>query len=122
MCIDIPIVNSKPIGSPSYKEFRQQGSSFLTTVHLVIILLQHVRYNKDWGHYEVVNPKHYGNALTSPMLYQLSHRRRNKKRKTCLSIHILLCRHNLVSLVYVYAVICRHSCIFQSRVLCRHNS
>ena len=49
MCIDIPMANSKPIGSRFHKEFPQQGSSFLRIVHLVIILLRHVRYNKDWG-------------------------------------------------------------------------
>ena len=31
MCNDIPIVNSKPIGSPFHQEFPQQGSSFLRT-------------------------------------------------------------------------------------------
>ena len=49
MYINIPLVKSKPIGSPFHQEFPQQGSSFLRTVQLVIILLQHVRYNKDWG-------------------------------------------------------------------------
>ena len=50
MCIDIPMVNSKPIGSPFHSEFPQQGSSFLRTVHLLIVLLRHVRYNTDWGY------------------------------------------------------------------------
>ena len=49
ICTDIPLANSKPIGSPFHYEFPQQGSSFLRTVHLVIVLLRHVRYNKDWG-------------------------------------------------------------------------
>ena len=70
--------------------------------------------------YEVMNPKHYGNALTSPMLYPLSHSRQNKDRRTRIKTHILLCRHNFLSLVYVNVVICRHSGIFESRVLCRH--
>ena len=46
MFTDLLIVNSKPIGSPFHQEFPEQGSSFLRTVHLVIILLRHVRYNK----------------------------------------------------------------------------
>ena len=50
MYTDIPIVNSKPIGRPFHLEFPQQGLSFLRTVHLVIILSWHVRYNKDWGY------------------------------------------------------------------------
>ena len=49
MCTDIPMVNSQPIGSPFHQEYPQQGSFVLRTVHLVIILLRHVRYNKDWG-------------------------------------------------------------------------
>ena len=52
--------------------------------------------------YEVVNPKHYGKALSSSMLYSLSHRRQNRKRNTRIIIHILLCRHNFLSLLFVY--------------------
>ena len=69
ICIDIPIVNSKPIRSTFHQEFSQQGSSFLRTVRSAIILLQRVRYNKDWGTCEEVNLKHLGYALNSPMLY-----------------------------------------------------
>ena len=50
MCIDIPIVKSEPIGSPFHSEFPQKGSSFSRSVHLVVILLRHERYNKDWGY------------------------------------------------------------------------
>ena len=48
MCIDISIVNSKPIESPFDYAFPQQRSSFLRTVHLVIILPRYVGYNKGW--------------------------------------------------------------------------
>ena len=48
MCIDIPVVNSKAMVRPFHYEFPQQRSSFLGTMHLLIILLRQVRYNKDW--------------------------------------------------------------------------
>ena len=39
----------------------------------------------------------------------LGYRRQNKYRETRIKLHIRLCRHNFLSLVYVYVVICRHS-------------
>ena len=90
-CINKHIVNSKAIGSQFIQEFPPQGASYLRTVYLVIILLRHVRYNKDWGTYEEMNPKHFGYALISPMLHPLSHRRQNGKRETRINIHIMLC-------------------------------
>ena len=37
----------------------------------------------------------------------LSYGRQNKDRKTRIGIHILLCQHIFLSLVYVYVLICR---------------
>ena len=91
------------------KVFPQQGSSFLRTVHLVIILLRHVRYNKDWGYVWSSETRTLRQALTSSMIFPLSHRRQNRKRKTFLYIHILLCQHTFLSLEYIYVVLCRHS-------------
>ena len=71
MCIDIPIVNSKPIRSPFHKKFLQQVSSFLWTVHLVIIFLRQVRYNKNWGYVRCSEPQtlrlclNFANAIST---------------------------------------------------------
>ena len=43
------------------------------------------------------------------MLYPLSHRRQNRKRKTRINTHILLCWDNFLGLVYV---LCRHIFFF----------
>ena len=51
MCIDKPIVNSKRAHRESVpRRVSTAGIMFSRTVHLAIILLRHVRYNKDWGY------------------------------------------------------------------------
>ena len=94
MCLDIPIVNSKAHRESVPLRVSTAGIIFFNNWAFGDYPPWHVRYNKDWGLYEGVNLKDFGYALTSPLLYTLSHRRRNKNNKTCLYLRGMYCQQS----------------------------
>ena len=53
------------------------------------------KLEKDYNEFKLQYNKQSVDALTSSMLYPLSHRRQNWKRESRINIHILLCCHIL---------------------------